>query len=231
MRIQNLSNMRFGRLVCIKPVGRYEKNRSIIWQCKCDCGNVVEVVRGSLVSGKTRSCGCLQKEKATEACKSRTIHGFGAQKLTGSGLYKSWAHMKERCLNSNNQNYKYYGGRGIKVCKKWLTFNGFREDMERSYKRGLCIERIDNNGDYEPSNCRWANRVEQNNNKRNNRLITCHGETMTVAQWARKTGIAYKTIINRIYCGWDPRLAVTALPRFIKPGPKPKAKARSVKTA
>lgn len=203
MGFQDLSNMRFGRLICIKPVARYEKSRAIIWQCKCDCGNVIEVVSNSLTSGNTRSCGCLQKETAAKTCRKRTIHGFGAKKMTNSGLYKSWAHMKERCLSPNCPDFKNYGGRGITICDKWLTFKGFWDDMGPTYAEGATIDRIDNNGNYEPGNCRWASRSVQNNNKRNNRMIEYQGIEKTMAEWARCLGINYSTLANRLYCGWS----------------------------
>ena len=139
-----------------------------MWKCKCDCGNE-KIVRGSdLTTRKTSSCGCYRKEKTSV---THTIHGG-----KNSRLYAVWCDIKQRCNNSNNPIYKYYGERGIKLCEEWTNdFNVFREwaiknGYDENAKRGKCtIDRIDVNGNYEPSNCRWVSMAEQNLNKRNTR--------------------------------------------------------------
>jgi hypothetical protein len=138
--------------------------------------------------GETRSCGCDKK--------SRT-HG-----MTHFSTFKSWQSMKDRCENSSNIGYARYGGRGIAVCARWQSFENFLADMgERP--AGTTIDRIDNDGNYEPGNCRWATQVEQSNNRSSSRLLTHKGETMTVAEWAERTGMKHATILHRLNRGWS----------------------------
>ena len=118
-----------------------------------------------------------------------------------TGLYGSWYAMKQRCGNSNNLSYKNYGGRGISYPENWESFTGFQEDMGDTYKKGLTLEREDNNQNYSASNCRWATRKEQNNNKRSNIVLTLNGETRPLALWAEKLGIDFGTLRSRYYRG------------------------------
>lgn len=132
-------------------------------------------------------------------------------------LYKRWMMMKQRCENPRDKRYKYYGARGISVCERWHDFALFVQDMEPSFVPGLSIERMDDNGNYEPGNCVWATQLQQNNNSRKNRWLTLGDKTMTVSQWARETGIYVNTIYNRIKYGW-PVDRVLAKVRFHKYG-------------
>lgn len=138
---------------------------------------------------------------------SRLVHGH-ARKGNHSGMWESWSSMIGRCTNPNNPAFPRYGGRGITVCPRWMVFENFLADMgDRGADKS--IERIDNDGNYEPGNCRWATRMEQGSNKRNNRLITHNGETLTLSQWSRRTGLSLQTIFCRIKNGWSESKAVS----------------------
>ena len=144
----------FGRLVVIKEDHIRGNRNKIKWICNCTCGKQVSVIGESLRNRSTKSCGCLQKEVIS---RQKTTHN-----LSGHPLNYIWRSMKQRCSNPNNKSYKNYGERGITVCDRWLeSFENFYNDVIGSYKKGLQIDRIDNNGNYEPSNCRWVT-LQQN---------------------------------------------------------------------
>ena len=153
---KDLTGQRFCRLLALEPVAK-SQDHAILWKCLCDCGNFCIVRSSSLLAGQTKSCGCLQKE--TVANRLRT-HGM-SQSLT----YFIWQSMIQRCENPNNRAFKNYGGRGIKVCKKWHRFENFFEDME-ACPLGKTLDRIDNDGNYEFGNCKWSTRHEQRINQR-----------------------------------------------------------------
>jgi len=161
METLELTGQRFGRLIAIEAT-RKRKRRNIIWKCECDCGNIVEVMARNLKAGLSRSCGCLQKEIVG---KLNRTHGHST-KITKT--YRTWKNMLQRCGNPKNKSYNNYGGRGIKVCDRWLhSFENFLDDMGEAPER-LTIERENNNGNYEPGNCVWTTRKEQNYNTRRN---------------------------------------------------------------
>lgn len=160
---------------------------------RCDCGSHVIRDLNHVKSGGTQSCGCLAESTLLER---NTKHG---QAITGkhSSTYNAWAAMKRRCKIN-----PYYTSKKIRICDRWKSFEKFREDMgERP--DGYTLERIDNNGGYEPNNCRWATLAEQQRNKSNTRFITANGETMCLSQWAVKTGIPRETLKRRLNMGWE----------------------------
>lgn len=206
-KINDLTGKKFGRLSVVEQCGR-EKHKSILWRCQCECGKETIASNRSLIGGTVQSCGCLLKERQHEAV---TKHG-----LYNTKLYKKWQSMKTRCGNPNASNYKDYGGRGIRVCDEWANnFEAFYEwAMSNGYKDGLTLDRIDVEGNYTPSNCRWATIEEQNNNQRKSRIITYNGKSQTIGEWAKETGLNYQTIWNRIdILLWSAEKALTTKTR------------------
>lgn len=196
----DLTGKQFGRLTVVGYAGK-NKHGDSDWKCKCDCGNYVVVVSGNLRSGHTRSCGCLRSDTITEHDKKRAIHGMSRTKI-----YITWNNMKSRCMNPQNISYSNYGGRGITVCERWLSFENFIADMGPTYKQGLQLDRIDNNKGYSPDNCRWVTHKENQNNKRNNRRFRFY-DNKTLAELSEESGISCETIEGRIKMGWpDERL-------------------------
>ena len=163
----DLTGKRFGRLtakfVCGKSIDRH-----YLWHCVCDCGNEVVVPSNGLTCGHTQSCGCLQRDKTSGA---RTKHGASGNHQNIERLYRVWISMRARCNNPNNKSFKYYGGKGVLVCDEWSDYSVFKRWAEnngydKNAKYGDCtIDRINPNGNYEPSNCRWVDMATQNNNK------------------------------------------------------------------
>jgi len=175
------------------------KHKQKLWNCVCKCGAEKKVLGISLRAGKSKSCGCYQKEVAA----SNQVHG-----MHDTREYRIWSAMKTRCNNPKAENYSNYGGRGITVCDDWnSSFESFYKDMGDS--NGMTIERIDNSLGYSPDNCRWASMKEQGNNKRNNNFIQFNGVMKTASQWARDTGINESCIRKRIRLGWDVDKALT----------------------
>ena len=178
-----------------------------VWVCVCQCPkhSIVSRYATSLRSDKFfSSCGCLSKEMKKMHNAKRT---HGASKTR---LFYIWKHMRARCYCKTNKKYKSYGGRGITICEEWDTYEAFRDwALNNGYQDDLTIDRIDNNGNYSPINCRWADATTQQNNKRNCRYYTYLGETLTISQWARKCDINRQTLYSRLKRGMDIEEALT----------------------
>lgn len=185
----DLTGRKFGRLTVLGYAGRNRFDH-IQWLCRCDCGNETVKTTSSLANGRTVACGCYNP--------SRTHGGVGKPE------YQVWSAMVQRCTTPGHKAYPHYGGRGIKVCARWRhSFQNFYDDMGPRPGKGYSLDRIDNDGDYEPSNCRWATQRQQMNNCRINHRLTFNGQTMTINQWAAKTGINNTTIHQRLKHGWS----------------------------
>ncbi len=192
---QDLTGQRFGRLLVTGPFTVLTKRS--FWGCSCDCGNLVTIQAAHLSGGHTRSCGCLQTESRHL---SSITHG-----RSKTPEWFAWVGMMHRCRNPNNGSYGNYGGRGIKVCERWLGeqgFGNFFADLGTKPSAEHTLERIDNNGGYEPANCRWATRDEQSRNKRNTRLLTHDGETLCIGEWCRRLGLFRVTLTQLVDRGW-----------------------------
>lgn len=200
----DLAGQKFGRLTVLERAEN--KGKSVVWLCRCDCGQETKVTPNHLKSGHTKSCGCLHIECAVNQGHKNATHG-----MKGTRLYKIWGGIKTRCLNCNDAHYKDYLGRGITICDEWKnSFENFRDwAMSNGYREDLTIDRIDVNGNYEPSNCRWATQEEQQNNKRTNHLITFDGKTQNIKKWSIETGIRSSTIGERLKRGWSIEKALT----------------------
>lgn len=207
-KLIDITGQKFGRLTVIE---RYDvSNRSVRWLCVCECGNKTKVTGYALRSGHSNSCGCLSREMSVTRKKK---HGQSKCNSWGeTGAYKSWCSMLQRCVNTKNPYYSNYGARGITVCNDWRDFQNFYRDMGPR-PIGSSIDRIDGNGNYEPGNCRWADRVTQQNNTRRNRLIECHGKTQSIAIWAREIGVSYECLLARIARGWSVEEALSRKPQ------------------
>lgn len=191
----DLTGMRFGTLTVISEVLKRNKHGQILYNVKCDCGKEKQTLGASMKRGLTRSCN---------TCHLLT----GSHGMHKSREFKIWSSMKSRCSNPNEPNYKRYGGRGIKVCDDWLeSFVKFYRDMGNS--NGLTLDRIDVNGNYEPSNCRWATCKIQSRNKTNNIFYTYNGETLCVSEWLERISMASSTFCNRIKRGWSFEKSIT----------------------
>jgi len=164
---QDITGKRYGRLLAQEFVGRNERGNAL-WKCTCDCGQKKVIVLGQLNAGKTKSCGCLARELASKrTAKVATKHG-DCTRTSRSSEYEAWRSMKKRCLNPNYKQWKDYGGRGIKICQEWIdSFDAFLADVGRKPEPHLSLDRIDNNGNYEAGNVRWADRTTQSRNRRN----------------------------------------------------------------
>lgn len=186
----------FGRLTLLAKVDKLRGKTE--WECQCECGNRHTVTVSNLKNGHTRSCGCLL---------AKHLKSFSLE-------YKTWIAIKRRCCDPGNCGYSRYGARGIKICDKWINdFPAFFADMGPRPSKKHSIDRIDNEGHYEPGNCRWATSAEQGRNKRNTTFFEFNGKKQTLPEWSRELRISHSTLIHRIYdFGWTPEKAFTTRP-------------------
>lgn len=200
------------RLTVIKQVESRKDSSGAtrgFWLCRCECGNEIITDGRHVRNGSVRSCGCLQKEVVADngrnSVDKRRTHG-----MTGTKLYHTWWNMKARCFDPNNKKFDCYGGRGIVVCDEWKdSFENFMLwSISNGYSDELTIDRIDVNGNYEPSNCRWVAWKEQCRNKRNNKIITIDGEAKCLQDWCNQVGISPSTVEGRWKRGWDDKKAI-----------------------
>ena len=198
----DLTGLVFERLTVVEKVYQ-DKNYRWYWLCKCVCGNECVVIGSSLLDGNTKSCGCLRTEKLVS---SATKHGKAKDPL-----YPVWQAMRSRCFNINYKCYHNYGGRGITVCDEWKnSFMAFYNWAEiAGYRKGLTLDRIDNNGNYCPENCRWVTQKENNRNTRSNHILTYKGESKLLTVWAEQLNIHPRTLSGRIERNWSTEKALT----------------------
>jgi len=194
-----IAGEKFNKLTVLNKTNE-KANKTYLWLCECECGNLTKVKKWNITSGNTRSCGCLKVESIKKVGQQNISHGMRYTKI-----YKIWESMKRRCNNEKAERYASYGGRGITYCEEWEKFDGFYEWVKESgYKEGLSIDRIDVDGNYEPSNCRWVTLEQQSFNKTNSRKVHYKDKELTIAELAKKTGKSYHLLYQRIVkLGWS----------------------------
>jgi hypothetical protein len=174
-QLVNLIGKTFGRLTVIEKTDKRGSSGAVFWRCLCECGKTKDVSSSCLKGNQTKSCGCLFLEVSAAKGKAKHKHG-----MTGTSTYRSWGGMKQRCYNTNDKKYMIYGGRGIFVCQSWKnSFESFYNDMGEA-PDGMSIDRIDVNGNYEPSNCQWATQKQQQNNRSNNLILEYQSKKYTL---------------------------------------------------
>ena len=192
-KLIDLTGKRFGKLTVAKYLGKS------FWLCKCDCGNEKIIYGNSLKRGLSDSCGCLKSKRLKNKLRIYKDLPYNKEQLR---LHKIWEHMQSRCFDKSNNRHHIYGARGIKVCEKWLKFENFYNwAINNGYQNNLTIDRIDNDCDYEPFNCRWVTYKEQSRNKRNNRLITYQNQTKCISEWEEITNLPIYQRLNKL--GWS----------------------------
>jgi hypothetical protein len=205
MKSKSLVGKRFSKLIVLKYAET--KNESRFWSCRCDCGNKTLACSSALNSGHKKSCGCLAR---INLALSRITHGKSKTRE-----YSIYCGMLARCYNRNKKIYRRYGGRGISVCKRWRhSFNNFLADMGNLPTPNHTLDRINNDGNYKPSNCRWATMAEQCKNRRTSIKITYNGETKILSDWAKLLGFNQTTLKQRIVkLHWPTKRAFTTKPK------------------
>jgi len=212
---KDITGQKFNMLTAVKIVGKRDKAN--LWLCLCDCGKETHAIVTQLTRGTKTSCGCKRKQpRGPRPDLAQRNKEMAKHSMSSSYTYSSWRSMISRCYNKKNKDYQKWGGRGIIVCDEWR--NSFIEFFKYMGERPKdhTIDRIDNNGNYEPGNCRWAKAKTQSNNTRKNYYIEYMGKIQTAKQWAEELGnVEYKTILYRLRTGWDTHAALTT-PSTIK---------------
>lgn len=210
LKVRLVKGQRFGLLVVEREIETMSsvdwRSRRVRYECICDCGRKVITEAYRLRGGQKKSCGCLQPKVAAEVAKRRKTHGCAGRNRPPE--YMVWVRMRRRCENPDSQDYSNYGGRGIKVCGRWSSFQNFIDDMGPRPDKGYSIDRIDNDGPYSPENCRWATVKQQNRNKRSIKKIEIDGVIRGLGEWAEVSGTNLETIRSRLNRHWDPKEAV-----------------------
>ena len=203
-KAMDLTGDRFGRWIALERVPEGKRTKYL---CRCVCGAEKLVAHGDLRSGKSKSCGCLRRDVTI---KKNTTHGMSHH----NRLWRIWVNMRTRCYNSNTTYWDRYGGRGITVCEEWRdSFQSFYDwAMDNGYSDSLTIDRINNDGDYEPNNCRWVTVREQSYNRSDNHFVTLEGTTLPLDKWSRKKGLNPKTVRDRLTRGWSYEKALNTPP-------------------
>lgn len=200
---KDISGQRFGRLTVLERDFDRPSKAGAYWICKCECGNRTSVRTGPLVDGQSTSCGCY----ARELTRARS-HSHG---MEGTSSYQLWDGMLRRCLNPNHAAYPNYGGRGIGVCQRWMSFENFYSDMG-DRPEGMSLDRVDNDKGYSLENCRWASHKQQCRNTRFNRLESAFGETKPLVEWVEQFGMSYHLVHLRLRRGWSVERALLTQP-------------------
>lgn len=209
-RFRNLTGKTFGKLKVISFAGMINNRRgtrTATWNCVCECGKECQIIAGNLITGCSKSCGCVQRENSRNAS---IVHGYCVDRKMPPE-YFVWSGMWDRCTRENNKSFPDYGGRGITVCDRWKDFPAWFSDMGPRPTRNHTIERRDTNGNYEPINCIWDTRKAQNRNKRNNTLLTFNGITKCIVEWAEELGVDPKNLSNRKGLGWTDERILTEI--------------------
>jgi len=198
-KIVDMVGERHGRLTVLSREPNSNSGKAK-WLCICECERYKVVSRSDLISKKITSCGCYRKETASLSGKSCATHGD-----TNTRLHRIWCGMKQRANYQNGKQYDRYGGRGISICDEWASdYTAFKHwALQSGYADKLTIDRINNDGDYAPNNCKWSTYKEQENNRCNNTIIEVAGETHTLSEWSDISGISAATLSFRLKHGWQ----------------------------
>ncbi len=207
----NMVGQRFGQLVIIKQTS--EERRPIRWHCKCDCGELCTTSGILMRQGITKSCGCYRRERGREHGSTIRLRHGEARDGQMTSEYRTWDSMKQRCSNPNHRQFANYGGRGIRVCRRWQKFENFLADMGRRSSDRHSLDRINNNRGYSLANCRWATSTQQNRNNRGNRRITINGVSKTLVEWLETAPISAPTFHRRVKAGMTPARALVIAPK------------------